>query len=61
MILHFDIIARYESLLSVQLGPVPVHVVFHVQDLEEGKKQLQQGQEDIQVGPYLEHRLSLKT
>lgn len=31
---HFDIIARNEAFPTVQLSPVPVHVIFHVQDLE---------------------------
>lgn len=34
--LHFNVVAGYEAFLSVQLGPVPVHVVLHVQDLRTG-------------------------
>lgn len=34
---HFDIIARNKPFPSIQFGSVPVHVVFHVQDLKNVK------------------------
>lgn len=33
--LHLDVVAGDETLLAVQLGPVPVHVVLLVQDLQD--------------------------
>lgn len=34
VLFHLDVVARNESLLGIELGPVPVHVVLHVQDLQ---------------------------
>lgn len=31
---HFDVVARNQTLLPVQFGPIPIRVIFHIQDLK---------------------------
>lgn len=37
VIFHLDIIARYQSFFALELGSKPIHVIFHINHLVEGK------------------------